>query len=87
MAKMCPYIENCKSLGYKYKSSVKACAGKNNKCQIIPRREKMVRVKAWGYFCTITGRLNAMDKLGERKMKDYFPVTILIDEKYLKEKP
>ena len=83
MAKMCKHYNCLDGMGGK----TKCPKNTNDDCQIIPRREKMVRVKAWGYFCTITGRLNAMDKLGERKMKDYFPVTILIDEKYLKEKP
>ena len=89
MAKMCPYIENCKSLGYKYKSSVKACAGKNNKCQIIPRREKMVRVKAW---CVVrdsnTGEIDGCFESGNTPPKHfssaYVPCTILIAAKYLK---
>ena len=83
MAKMCPYIENCKSLGYKYKSSVKACAGKNNKCQIIPRREKMVRVKAWARW-SIYGEMSAVTGNYE---DNTIPCTILIAAKYLKEKP
>ena len=58
----------------------------NSRCQIIPRREKMVRVKAWAFvFMGKTGRVQ-IDAYSDRNIshKGLRPCTILIAAKYLK---
>jgi len=93
MAKMCKYWsvttaggQMCEGSHFPRKGS--GCPrNTNSRCQIIPSREKMVRVKAWGfYYVDMEGKkrvfANEVEK-GVMQVKK-FPCTILISAKYLK---
>lgn len=79
--KMCPhyrYPDPCKRGN---DGLLKCPRNANLSCEIIPKKPKMVRVKAWAlkgnhkYCCPV-------------KYENFnIPCTILIDEKYLRRKP
>lgn len=83
MTKMCKYWNGDCHL-------IKCPKNTDRYCQIIPKRKSKVRrVKAWAFvFMGKTGRVQ-IDAYSDRNIshKGLRPCTILIDEKYMKEKP
>ena len=89
--KMCPNFgkwRNCHAFSIG-EPTIKCPPGANENCEIIPKRKSKVRrVKAWAFvFMGKTGRVQ-IDAYSDRNIshKGLSPCTILIDEKYLKEK-
>lgn len=63
--------------------------GANDKCEIIPKKPRVVRVKAWVSLVESlrTGKCRISDFSLTYAFPCVVPVTILIDEKYLRRKP
>ena len=80
--KMCKHFKTC-SARYSVcpqNEKYKMCQGKNSKCEIITRKPKMVKIKA---FVSITDGFP--DWISEKPFDTcVIPCSIIIDKKYLK---
>lgn len=63
-------------------------ANTNDKCEIIPKRPRMARVKAALTHIPKVGAETQMVSIDPKAVKaGWIPCTILIDKKYLRRKP
>lgn len=86
-AKMCPrYNMGCDGhwIGNQGLGNSVYCYGKNKDCEIItPKKSKTVKVKAWAYYGEDQHETPGLHVVPEQ-YDGAFPVTILIQAKYLK---
>lgn len=60
-------------------------ANTNDKCEIIPKKPRVVRVRAWARNTPSWGWIAEQERVS--RLTEYIPCTILIDQKYLRRKP
>lgn len=94
MSEMCRYVSTCGAYLMRGKEAIKKRAdvcpkNTNDKCEIIPKKPKMVRVKAWAYRGENEGETPGWHCVPEEYEGSVplVPCTILISEKYLRRKP
>ena len=86
--KMCPHYYTGSCATITKRTRAKWCKRSNGECEIVPKKPKVRRIKAWAFvFMGKTGRVQ-IDAYSDRNIshKGLRPCTILIEEKYLKEK-
>lgn len=85
--KKCPYWAISPTVTGRPNAYCGICCPKNtnDRCEIIPKKPRMVRVKAW--FIIDNGGIEVYQGKWDKNTLGTKPCTILIDKKYLRRKP